>query len=85
MQREQANGKDARGRSIMGNPDLIIIINGLAYLVDGREYADTKQAVIIALGLFTGRVNMLKSKADFPEDVEDEIRKIIVHEFINDN
>ncbi|MFA4871343.1 MAG: hypothetical protein WC623_24305 [Pedobacter sp.] len=67
----------------MGNPDLAIIINGdKAILVLGKDYHGKwyNMAIEIAMGRYQKYVDELKKIADFPEQIDDCIRKIEVFE-----
>jgi hypothetical protein len=65
----------------MGNSDLIIIINGEKVIkVLGSEYDGNgyDEAIKIAIERFNKYMEELKLHADFPEHLEDLVRKIEV-------
>jgi len=67
----------------MGNPDLIIIINGYKVIeVLGSEYDGNlyDMAIKIAIGRFRAYIDKLLDEADKPEEIDTIVRKIEVYE-----
>jgi len=69
----------------MGNPDLVVIINGKeTILIKGTEYtgfgAEFDEVFLVAIVRHREYIKKLKSIADFPDQIDDRIRKIEIFE-----
>ncbi len=66
----------------MGNPDLIIVINGSAFLIKGHDYDVRNEAVLKMIKKFERNWEEIKKRADLPEDLigKEEIKEIRVYE-----
>lgn len=64
----------------MGNLDLIFIINEFAFLVRGKEYDNRSDAIEIATRKWLCFVQNVRNDADFPEEIEGEIKSIKIYE-----
>lgn len=67
----------------MGNPDLIIIINGIKVIkINGNEYSGYfyDEAIKLAIERHRQDIKDILKIADFPEQIDDTIKKIEVFE-----
>ena len=68
----------------MGNSDLIIIVNGMAYLILGRNYRDRNEAVRSVINHWEAERVHTKKICDFPEQIDTEIKTIQVIEIVDE-
>ena len=67
----------------MGNCDLCIVFNGeIAFIVLGTQYETHRQAINLAMNYYTLHIDSVKEVADFPEQIEGEIKKIEIVEIV---
>ena len=66
----------------MGNPDLVIIINGMAFLIAGKDYNFDNEAVFKAIARFEDYWKELIKRAEIPEELcgKEKINEIKVYE-----
>ena len=69
----------------MGTPDLIIIINGFAYLILDNDYNTRNEAVLKMIKVFEKDWLKTKEAAEKPEELigKEEIKEIKVYELSN--
>jgi len=64
----------------MGRPDLVVCINGIAFLIKEDAYNSDEQAIEIAMLKHRKRINDLKCCVEFPEDIDSNIQEIKVYD-----
>lgn len=66
----------------MGNPDLIVVINGMALLIAGSDYNIYNEAVLKAIVMFEDCWKELIKRAEIPEELcgKEKIKEIKVYE-----
>ena len=76
--------KKINRRRIMGNPDLIVVINGLAWLISGKEYINKNAAILQAITSFDRHWEDLMKIVPDPDKLrgKGDIKEIKVYELI---
>jgi len=69
----------------MGNPNLVAVINGkYAFVISGDEYYQSGWTPInLAIDKFLKYIINLKARADFPEEINQEINSIHFFDLID--
>ena len=67
----------------MGNPDLVVVFNQKeSFFINGADYNTRKEAIDIGLLKYGNYVNEIRGMADYPEELNFEIKSINIYEIV---